>query len=247
MSTIDFVIGQSTPNAVVTQFEQQTQGSATGAEMIDYTKVTLDDLRNARPDLLSALEKELTTKVEQAFDAKVTAKVTEMVDAKTKEIETSLTTKFEADKVAAIEKAKQEGSDKTETDKVKILGTQLSETTTQLKNATDRLVKLEEGERKVAVHAYIVERTKDQPFRTSLTERLVASCNTKEEVDAKFESEKAFIKGVLDEHTNAGSGTAQRTEENGATKNDDKSVTTKSGLKITEQESRQRELAGVKG
>ena len=91
----DFVIGQSTPGAFVTQFlEQARQLGLAGEADMDLQNVKVSDLRTARPDLFADIEKELTAKVEQSFETKVKDAVSAKVADESKAIEMRLRAEF---------------------------------------------------------------------------------------------------------------------------------------------------------
>lgn len=279
--TWDFVIGQSTPGAVVSSFEEQARiGHAEGDEM-DIKDLTLDALRKDRPELIAALEKELTVKVEAA----VAAKVESLVAYKTKDIES----KFEARLAEAMKKKKATAADDKEDEKdngddekneqiealraqaaalgltiapkesvtakletkVATLDKQLQETQTNLVEARRALDNLTEGEKSVAITNFILEKTKGERFRLPIVERLMRDGKpipkTVEEATTMIEAEKKQIERLLNESTAQGKGHAITNEEPGSPVfNEQKKVKLANGLEITEQQARQRELAGVR-
>jgi len=127
--TYDFVIGQSTPGAVVTSFaEQALIGLAEGEQGMEWKDVTIESLRKERPDLVTALEQALNAGLQARIDAAVATKVAEAetrlkseqataVAAKALEVETRLkgehatkleqeTSKLKTEHARALEAAK---------------------------------------------------------------------------------------------------------------------------------------------
>lgn len=119
--TYDFVVGQSTPNAVVTNYTEQArmaygQGFAGGGEdmTFDIKNATLEDLRQARPDLVAALEKALTDKVESTVAEKVKGQVEAQVAAMEKELSERIRKEIVAETAKAAADAKAKPGEKQE-------------------------------------------------------------------------------------------------------------------------------------
>jgi hypothetical protein len=91
--TYDFVVGQSTRGAVITNFEEQARMLAgmLEEEEMDIKTLKLEDLKTARPDLFSEMEQNVTKTVK----ADMTKTVAEAVAAKTTEIENALIARLE--------------------------------------------------------------------------------------------------------------------------------------------------------
>lgn len=86
LKTIDFVIGQSTHDAYVTQIMEQALEREEGDGM-DIKTLTLDELKAARPELLTQLEAAATTAAETKATAAMETKLTTIVTEKAAEIE----------------------------------------------------------------------------------------------------------------------------------------------------------------
>jgi Prohead core protein serine protease len=279
--THDFVVGQSTKDAVCTSVYEQAlleEELAGGTDMnVDLKNISVADIRTARPDLMATLESELTAKVEATFATKVAEAVTSGIEAKTKELKATLQADFdakleaakkkngkgnnddpddEANETKAIELLKAKGytiedkkvAAKAESTAVKALETQLTETRTMLKDSNTRLEAIEGGQKRVAVHQYILEVTKgEKAYRTALIGRLLETCSSKEDVDKNLPAEKQYIDKLLNESA-GGKGLSLPTEEPGS-KTDDKKIKIKTAggveMELTESQARQRAAAGL--
>jgi hypothetical protein len=88
--TYDFVVGQSTRNAVVTNFAEQAEAIASltqeGETDMDLKTLNIEELKAARPDLMKAIEQG----AKDAAKVEAEKAVTAMVAEKSAEIETRL-------------------------------------------------------------------------------------------------------------------------------------------------------------
>lgn len=292
LATFDFVVGQSTRNAVVSSFSEQDQalGGLSGGDEMEISKMSLDELKAARPDLFKAIEEAAAKAAKAANAEEVATRVATMVEEATEKIETKLRAelKLEAakgkkkDKAAAdAEDAADKGDDETteqyqarmapklekaglhivKKDKDAAAGgvsakveAELTSVRTQLNEALQSLQKigskqkaLDEQAQAIAVDKKIMEATKDEKkFRNALIERLRKTCTTIEEVDAKLPQERQAIERLLSETTGGhGKGATGKDEELGTHDGEEKKFKTKSGLVLTEQQVRERELSGI--
>jgi hypothetical protein len=257
--TYDFVVGQSVRGAVVTSFQEQAGNARDeGEQDMDIKTLTLDELRAQRPDLLQTIEADAKTKAEATVEAKVAEQVTAKVAAAEPQIEARLRSEFEAKspcndegKMEALLKAYAEkknlllvpkdGASQTEAT-LAALKQQLTETNTALAALKDKTESVTAEQERAKVTNYIMDKTKGEKFRVALIERL-QSCKNVAEVDAKFEAEKAFLAKHIPEGMSKGKSFA--TEEPGS-QTSDKTVTTKSGLTLNEQQQQARRMAGIR-
>jgi hypothetical protein len=293
LATFDFVVGQSTRGAIVSSFSEQDQALAglSGGDEMDISKMTLDELKAARPDLFKAIEEAAAKAAKAANEQDVAVRVATMVEEATEKIETKLRAELKLEgkkarkdmtaaekKAADAEDAADKGDDETTEQyqarmapKLEKAGlhivkkdaaggvsakveaemtsvrTQLTEALQSLQQIGNRQKALDEQAQAIAVDKKIMEATKDEKkFRNALIERLRKSCTTIEEVDAKLPQERQAIERLLSETTGGhGKGAASKNEELGTDDGEEKTFKTKSGLVLTEQQMRERELSGM--
>lgn len=295
LGTFDFVVGQSTRNAVVSSFSEQDQALAglSGGDEMDISKMNLEELKAARPDLFKAIEEAAAKAAKTTSEQEVATRVATMVAEASEKIEEKLRAELklegkkmrknmtQAEKDAADkEDAADKGDDETNeqyqarmapklekaglhivkkdaaaADKVsakvesELLGvrTQLNEALQTLQKIGSKQKAMDEQAQAIAVDKKIMEATKDEKkFRNALIERLRKTCTTIEEVDAKLPQERQAIELLLTETTRGhGKGATGKTEELGTHDGEEKTFKTKSGLVLTEQQLRERELSGI--
>lgn len=116
LATFDFVVGQSTRNAVVSSFSEQDEAlhGPSGGDEMDISKMTLEELKAARPDILKTIEEAATKAAKTASETEVNARVATLVGEAAEKIEAKLREelKLEATKKKKNGKAADDEEDK---------------------------------------------------------------------------------------------------------------------------------------
>ena len=225
LKTFDFVIGQSTKDAEVTQFFEQMdvvnildtdespKEKTKGGKKVMEIK-TVDDLRKAYPELCEQLVKEALTEkekeIKESLEKDFEDRVMKEVEAKreeikeevikeiknSEEIQTMMATLVEIGKL--VKPYISEAGDEEEDEdeeEVDKLKARIAELEAELKAL--RKAK-QEAEEKEKVAKKIQEVTAGKKFEKLLVERL-SNCQTVEEVEKRLAEEEAYIQKLMGE------------------------------------------------
>jgi DNA repair exonuclease SbcCD ATPase subunit len=275
IKAFDFVIGQSTKDAVVTEFTEQMQvvnlvetgpcpGCPNRPNEIQETKggnivmdiKTLEELKKTYPDLCLQLEKEAMAKKEKELkeamkvewdaEAKKIAEGIEKTIKESKEYKAFTEQKNKHKdllaKVAGLvaDYADEgEGSGNGTEEQLKEAKTKLDTANTEIKSLKEQMEKEKtESANKEKVKKRIEEVTAGKQHEKQLQERLT-DCKTVEEVDQRVAKEEAFIKNLLESK-----GDGKKSEGTGKPLDEDK-TDDKTKSQLTEQQKRDRKIAGL--
>lgn len=226
LKTFDFVIGQSTKDAEITQFFEQMdvinvlnvdeipqETSKKGGKSVMEIK-TIDDLKKAYPELCEQLVKEAVSQKEkeirESFEKDFDARVMKEVEAKreeiknevineiknSEEIQTAFATLVEIGKL--VRPYIKDDEDIDEADKDEEIA-KLKARIAELEAEIESLRRAkEEAEEKEKVSKKIQEVTAGKKFEKLLAERL-SDCRSVEEVERRLAQEEAYIQKLLGE------------------------------------------------
>lgn len=122
LATFDFVVGQSTRNAVVSSFSEQDEAlhGPSGGDEMDISKMTLEELKAARPDLFKAIEDTAAKAAKTANEQEINTRVATQVAEAAEKLETKLREELKLEakkkkngKVDDAEDAADKGDDET--------------------------------------------------------------------------------------------------------------------------------------
>jgi DNA repair exonuclease SbcCD ATPase subunit len=226
LKTFDFVIGQSTKDAEVTQFFEQMdvvnildtdespEENTKGGKKVMEIK-TVDDLKKAYPELCEQLvkealaekEKEIKESLEKDFEDRVMkeveAKREEIKEEVIKEIknseeiQTMMATLIEIGKLVKPYISEAKGDEEDEEDEEEV--DRLKARISELEAELKALRKAkQEAEEKEKVAKKIQEVTAGKKFEKLLVERL-SNCQTVEEVEKRLAEEEAYIQKLMGE------------------------------------------------
>lgn len=241
---IDCVAQESNPFGQIQHFEQEELPMS----------LTLEQLKTEHPEVYEAvkaevLEAEKVTLAEQV-NADFDAKVAEAVEAKKTELRADIMENDEEikDMRSKLETVKslfapaqqtQEGENgegtvtESQTAQLASENATLKESQKTLQEKVTELEgALSKKENEIKVKEHIASKTKGHKFEAKLAERL-ATCESVEDVDAKFEAEVAFIESIVEAENPAGKGIVEQEDDTNR-------------IKYSADQARQRELAGLK-
>lgn len=195
---------ESDNSGVYVSIENEEVIESNEEDIMDYSKITLEELKAKRSDLIEGLKEEFKPVIESELGVNELTESVNNLETEKTDLEVKL--KESEEKVTEL------------TESVSTKETELGEVTTKLTEAQKELTEIKESEQKAIRDAHIAESISNLKFADSVKEKIkeeLSTLESVEEIDTKLAEKVSFLNMVIKESTGIDLSGEGQTGENG--------------------------------